>query len=241
MNSARSGIRKDARANWAENRTNAGSGFKRDAKVNKLVVMGARNRTDAGSGLEGNVEDNGLTVVDDRLAAGDDRLGIDSNRLAAEIGKRRDVDDRLDAKTRNQADAKPGNKLNADLIMNNARHWDTEDIGSIRADLIKNFNNGVLVVVLAKLYSIVSDKYVMNFSAQIFGNPINNPFGNLSLFSMALPSSFLLLLCLPQPLAIPLIVSQVLLTICLFVYKILSSLIGPTFLSSFSRFTCPNY
>ena len=63
-------------------------------------------------------------------------------------------------------------------------------IDNIRANLIKNFNNDILIVVSAELSYIVSNKHVMDSSDQIFADIINNLFGNLSFFSIFLPSSF---------------------------------------------------
>lgn len=71
-------------------------------------------------------------------------------------------------------------------------------MGDIRVDLIKIFNNGVLLVVLAKSSCIVSDKYAMDFPTQILANVINNLFRDLSSLLMALLSSFLFL-SLPAP------------------------------------------
>lgn len=77
-------------------------------------------------------------------------------------------------------DAGPGNGSDADLIINNTGQQDAKDTGDIRVDLIKNFNNGVPIIFLAELSRIIPDKHVMDFSAQILADVINNPFGDLS-------------------------------------------------------------
>lgn len=82
--------------------------------------------------------------------------------------------------------------------MDNARQWNVEDIGNIKVDLIKDFTNGVLVVVSAKLFRIVLDKHTIDSSARILANVINNLFKDLSPLLMALLFS-LLLLFLPAP------------------------------------------
>ncbi len=93
-----------------------------------------------------------------------------------------DVDNRSDAQVSNQSD---GNGLDADLIMMTT--------GNIRTNQIKDFNNGVLVIVSPKLSCIVLDKYPIDSPAQILVNIINNTFGDLSPLSIALPSSLCLL------------------------------------------------
>lgn len=167
----------------AGNRTDVKSGRGGDAGDNGLADVGARDRTDAGSGCgvdnrdDGSAVmggDNGPVVVEDGLAAEDD------GSVAGDDGSA--VDD--DASAANQADAGPGNEPDADLIMTIT--------GNIRADLMKDFNNGVPLVVSDKLSHIVPDKHVIDSSAQILANVINNLFGNLSPLLMALPSSLLL-------------------------------------------------
>ncbi len=61
--------------------------------------------------------------------------------------------------------------------------------GDIRTELIKDFNNGVPVVVLFVLSCIIPDNYVIDFSAQILADVIKNLFRDLSPLLMALPSS----------------------------------------------------
>lgn len=161
-----------------------------------MAVLSTVNRTNAGSGLGGDVRDARLAIVDNKSVAGDNRLAVGDNGSTTRINKKTDVDNRLNAQAGNQADAGSGNRSDADLILNNAGQQDVEDTGYIRADLIKNFNNGVPIIVSAKLSRIVPDKYIMDFSAWILADVINNPFGDLSPFSMALPS-FLSLLSLP--------------------------------------------
>lgn len=173
------------------NRTNAGLGLGGDAGDNGLAIVGAENRMDAGLALRENVRDDGLVVIDNILAARDDGLAVDNDGSVAKIGKRIDIDDRLDARAGNQADTRPGNRPDTDLIMTT-----TDDI---RADLIKNFNNSIPVFVSAELSCIVPDKHAMDSSVQILANVINNPFKNLTPLSLALPFSFLLLF-LPAPL-----------------------------------------
>ncbi len=89
------------------------------------------------------------------------------------------MDDRLDAaRSSNQSDS---NRPDANLIFTTT--------GDIRVDLIKDFNNGVPLVVSVESSRIVSDKHVIDFPARILANVINNPFGDLSALSMALTSS----------------------------------------------------
>ncbi len=96
----------------------------------------------------------------------------------------------MDAEPDNEPEAESGNGPDADLIMITT--------GDIRVDLIKDFNNGVSVVVLAKLSCIVLVKHTMDSLGRILTNVINNSFGDLSPLLMALPS-FLLLSLLPTP------------------------------------------
>lgn len=198
INGAGSGIGGDAKA-ITINGTDAGLGLGGDAGDNWLAIVGAeedvgdkgvRNRTDARLAFGEDVGDNRLVVVDngliagnDGLTIGDDGLFVDNDELVAGISKKIDVDDGSDTWVGNQADARPGNELNADLIM--------IITGDIRANLIKDFNIGVLVVVLAELSHIVPNKHAIDSSAQIFANVINILFGNLSLLWITLPSSLL--------------------------------------------------
>lgn len=172
------------------NRTNAGLGLGGDAGDNGLAIMGAGNRMDAGLALRENVRDDGLVVIDNVLAARDDELAVDNDGSAAKIGKRMDINDRLDVQAGNQADTRPGNRPDTDLMMTT-----TDDI---RIDLIKDFNNSILVFVSAKLSCIVPDKHAMDSSVRILVNVIHNPFKNLTPLSLALPFSPLLLF-LPAP------------------------------------------
>lgn len=146
--------------------------------------MGAEDRTDAESGHKRNTRDDGSAVVgknngpvvvdnrlaaeDNRSAAGDDGLAIDNNGSAA-----------------NQANVGPGNELDTDLIMTT--------IGDIRVDLIKDFNNGIPLVLSDKLSRMIPDKNIIDSSARIFADVINNLFENMSPFLIVLPSSSLLL------------------------------------------------
>ena len=70
--------------------------------------------------------------------------------------------------------------------------------GNIKANLIKDFNNNIPIIVLAKIFCIILDKHTIDSSARILSNIINNLFGDLFLFLIALPSflflSFLLAL-----------------------------------------------
>lgn len=172
--------------------------------VNDRWVAGAGYRTDARSSLGEDTGDDELTAVVDEPTTEDDESAIDDDGLAVGIGKRMDVDDGSNNRTGNQANAGPdigenvgvgsldsgsGNGLDADLIIDNAGQRDVEDIGDIRDDLIKDFNNSISVVVLAKLSYIVLNKHVIDSSARILANVINNLFENLSPFSIALPSS----------------------------------------------------
>lgn len=161
-------------------------GIRRDARDKS-----AGNRTDAGSALGKDVRENGLVIVDDRLAGRDNELAVgdygfsvDNDKLAAKIGKKMDVDDKSNSQAGNQVDIRTSNRPNADLIM--------ITIVDIKADLIKDFNNGVLVVVLTELSYIIPDKYAIYSSAWILDNIIHNLFGNLSPFLMALSFSPLL-------------------------------------------------
>lgn len=221
IDDVKSGIERDAKATYAKNRMDIRSSLEGDAKDNRLVVIGAGNKTDTGFGLGKNVEDNrsavvnaekktdvglalkgdvrddGLVVVDDGFAIRDDKsiirndgLAVDNDRLVARIGKKTDIDNESNTRVGNQADAGPGNGPDADLIITTT--------GDIKVDLIKNFNNGVLVVVLAKLSCIILDKLVMDFSARIFTNIINNLFRDLFPFSKII-SSFSLLPFLSTP------------------------------------------
>ncbi len=165
----------------AENKTGDGSGPRGDVGDDRSAVVSARNRTGAGSALKGDVGDDRSLVVDDGLAAGDDGSPADDDGLAVRIDKRIDVDDELGARAGNQLDS---NRPDADLILTT--------MGDIRADLIKDFNNSVLPVVSVESSCIVLDKYVIDSPARILANVINNPFGDLSSLSMALPSSPLL-------------------------------------------------
>lgn len=172
----------------AESRIDTWLGLKRDVGDDRLAVMGAGNKMGAETAFRGDVGDDRLVVVDDGLAIGDDRSAVDNDKLAAGIGKRIDVDNESEIQTSNQSDAGLGNRLDADLIMTTT--------GDIRADLIKNFNNGVPIVVLVKLSRIVPDKHAMDFPTWILANVINNPLRDLFPLLMAL-SSYLFLSSLP--------------------------------------------
>lgn len=94
----------------------ARSSRERNARDNRLAVVGTGNRTDAGSSCEGDTRDNGLAVIsgnngsvvvydglaakDNGSTARDDRSAVDNNGLTA-----------------NQTDAGPGNKPDADMIL----------------------------------------------------------------------------------------------------------------------------
>lgn len=156
------------------NRTDTRSGLRKDARDYGSAIVGAGNRMDARSTLGGDAGDNESVVVDDGLTARDDGLAARDNGLA--------VDN--DGSVVNQGDAGPGNGPDADLIM-------TTTI-DIRADLIQDFNNGVSIVILARLSCIVPNKHAMDSSARIFADVINNLFRDMSPFSMTLPSSLLL-------------------------------------------------
>lgn len=168
----------------AGNRTDIGSGCRKDARDNGLAVIGARNRSDAGFNCKGDTRDNGLTVVggdngsiviDNRIAIKDDGLTAGDNRLTV---------DNVGSIT-NQTDARLGNKLDADLIM--------MSISNIRVDLIKVFNNGVFLIILDKLFCIISDKHVRDFSSRIFADVINNLFEDMFPLFIALFCSSLFL------------------------------------------------
>lgn len=174
------GLRRNARDNRlavisAGNRTGIRSDPERDVGDDGLAVIDAGNRIGAGSALGRDVRDDGLVVVDDELAirddglaARDDRSATDDDGLVAKIDKKMDVDDRLDTRASNQLN---GNRSDVDLIITIT--------GDIKADLIKDLNNGVLVVVSAKLSRIVPDKHAMNSPIRILADIINNLFGDL--------------------------------------------------------------
>lgn len=86
-----------------------------------------------------------------------------------------DVNERSDAWASDQVDVKPGNRPDMNLIMDNAGQRNAKDTSDIRVDLINDFNNGVFLVVLAKLSYIIPDKHVIDSSARIFTDVINNP------------------------------------------------------------------
>lgn len=207
---ARLSLGGDARDNrsaivGAGNRMGAGLGLKGDARDDRSTVGSTKNRTGIRLALGRDVRDDRSVVVDDGLAAKkdgsatennelaadddklatrDDGLAADNNRSAIEIDKRIDVDDGSDTRANNQSDS---NRPDAD--------W---TIGDIRADLIQDFNNGILLVFLAKLSRIIFNKHPMDSPIRILTNVINNPFRDMSPLSMALPYSPLLL-SLPAP------------------------------------------
>lgn len=113
------------------------------------------------------------------------------------------VDNRSDAWANNQADDGlgiekdvranslnfgSGNRPDTDSIIDNAGQRDIEDTSDIKANLSKNFNNDVFVVVMAKLSRIISDKHAIYFSTQSFVNIINNFFKDLFSFLITLSS-----------------------------------------------------
>ncbi len=73
--------------------------------------------------------------------------------------------------------------------MDNTRQRNVEDTHDIGPNRIKDFNNNIIVVVLAELLCIISNKYVIDSFTRILADIINNPFKDLFLLSMALPSS----------------------------------------------------
>lgn len=79
-----------------------------------------------------------------------------------------------------------------DFIIINAGQRDAEDTSDMKANLIKDYNNGVLIVILTKLSHIIPDKHAIDSSARILANIINNCFRDLFPFSMALLFSPLL-------------------------------------------------
>lgn len=154
------------------------------AAPNDRSATSTRNKIDISSNLGKNVRDNKLAIVDNRLAARNNRLAIINNRsvivdnrLAAEISNKIDINNRSDTQTSNKMDARPGieknirsgNRSDVNLIIDNVLAvnglWDAKDIGDFRADLIKKFNNGITMTILAKLSYIILDKHVMNSSA----------------------------------------------------------------------------
>lgn len=144
-----------------KNRTGTRSGPRKDVGDDRSAVVSAKNRTGARSALREDVKEDRLVVMDDKLAteedgsaAGDNGSAADNDGSAIKISKRMDVDDGLDAQASNQLD---GNRQDADLILTT--------MGDIRADLIKDFNNIVLLVVSAKSSRIVPDKHAMDSPA----------------------------------------------------------------------------
>lgn len=177
------GLEKDIRDNRsvvvsAKNRTDVGSSLGGDTKDNRLAVVGVRNRTgteldpgrdtkddglavmnaenrtNTGLALEGDIRDDGLVGMNDRLAVRDDRLAIDNDKSAVGIDKKMEIDDRSDIWVGNQLD---GNIPNLDLILT--------IMGDIKANLIKDFNNSVPLVVSAKSSCIVLDKHAIDSHA----------------------------------------------------------------------------
>ncbi len=125
----------------ARNRTSAGSDPGGDVGDDGSAVVSARNRTGARSASGGDVRDDGLVVVDDGLATGDDGLAADNDGLAA--------DDDGSAADNDRSAVGIGKRM--DMMT-----------GNIRVDLIKDFNNGVPLVVSAKSSRIVPDKHAMD-------------------------------------------------------------------------------
>lgn len=61
------------------------------------LAAGVGNRTDVGLSLRRDTGDDGLSILNDRLAVRDDKSAIDNDESAAEIVKRTDVDNGSDA------------------------------------------------------------------------------------------------------------------------------------------------
>ncbi len=159
----------------ARNRTGAGSGPGGDVGADGSAVVSAGNKTGAGSAPGGDAGDDGSVVVDDGLAAGDDGSAVgDDGSAADDDGSAADND---------------GSAANDDeSAVGIGKRMDTTT-GDIRTDLIKDFNNGVPLVVSTELSCIVPDKHAMDSPARILAEVINNPFEDISPLSMALSFS----------------------------------------------------
>lgn len=60
------------------------------------LATGAGNRTNAGSGFRRDIGDNRSAIIDNRLAIGDIGLAVDNDGLNAKIDKITDMDDGSD-------------------------------------------------------------------------------------------------------------------------------------------------
>lgn len=205
VNDAGSGIRGDVEAICTKNRTNARSGLGGMSEMMNWLLWTLEIERMLGWVLKGMPktmdwllwaseiermlgwlsermsEMMESVVMDNVLAARDNVLAVDNNGLTARIGKRTDINNRLDVQAGNQADTRLGNRPDTDLIMTT-----TDDI---RADLIKNFNNNILILVSAKLSCIVLNKHSIDSSIRILANVINHLFENLTPLLLALSFS----------------------------------------------------
>ncbi len=216
----------------AGNRTGAGSALGEDVGDDGSVVV-----------------DDRLAAGDDRLAVGDDGSAADDDRLAVGIGKKMDVDDGSDARAGNQSDGRRPDAdliltttgdIRTDLIkdFNNSvplivlaessrivpDKYAMDSPARILADVINN-TFGDLSPLLMDLPS--SPLFPSLLAPANSGNiPTTFIYYMLICMQDLVPSRWpylplpSFLICLLQPLAIPVIFPQLSLTICLFVYRI---------------------